>query len=101
MPESTRATMAAIAARYVAAFPRSASLYERARASSPQGVHSHVRYLSPCPVYAERASGCRKQLVDGPELVDYWMGHASLLLGHAEPAIVAAAREQIGRGTHF
>jgi glutamate-1-semialdehyde 2,1-aminomutase len=29
------------------------------------------------------------------------MGHGALLLGHAHPAVVAAVREQVARGTHY
>jgi glutamate-1-semialdehyde 2,1-aminomutase len=48
-----------------------------------------------------RASGSRKWLVDGRELVDYTMGHGALLLGHAHPAVVDAVCAQAGRGTHY
>jgi glutamate-1-semialdehyde 2,1-aminomutase len=93
--------MAGLAARYLQAFPQSAGMFERARGSIPQGVHSHVRHVAPFPVYAERARGCRKQLIDGPRVIDYWMGHASLLFGHADEQVLAAAQEQLARGTHY
>jgi glutamate-1-semialdehyde 2,1-aminomutase len=48
-----------------------------------------------------RASGSRKWLVDGRELVDYTMGHGALLLGHAHPEVVDAVCAQVARGTHY
>ena len=39
--------------------------------------------------------------MDGKEYVDYAMGSASLLLGHAHPKVVAALTEQATKGTFF
>jgi len=39
--------------------------------------------------------------VDGNEYVDFLMGNAALLLGHADPAVVAAIEQAVGDGTHF
>ena len=58
------------------------------------------RYLEPFPIYVDRAAGARKWDVDGNELVDYWMGHGALLLGHSHPAVVEAVRRQAGLATH-
>jgi glutamate-1-semialdehyde 2,1-aminomutase len=81
-------------------FPSSARLYERALRLFPNGVTHDGRYLSPFPVYVEHAAGSRKYDVDGNEIVDYWMGHGSLLLGHSHPAVVAAVARQAARATH-
>ncbi|MEC7574015.1 MAG: aminotransferase class III-fold pyridoxal phosphate-dependent enzyme, partial [Pseudomonadota bacterium] len=51
--------------------------------------------------YIERAEGSRKYEVDGKEYVDYAMGSASLLLGHAHPKVVAELTEQAAKGTFF
>src|SRR6202521_1613579 len=81
-------------------FPASRRLYERALKVFPSGVTHDGRYLEPFPIYVDRAAGARKWDVDGNELVDYWMGHGALLLGHSHPAIVEAVRRQVGRSTH-
>ncbi|MBI4278885.1 MAG: aspartate aminotransferase family protein [Armatimonadetes bacterium] len=86
---------------YVAGRPKSAALYERACRIFPSGVTHDARYAEPFPLYATRAAGSRKWDVDGYEYVDYWMGHGALLLGHNPPAVVAAASEQLTRGTHL
>jgi glutamate-1-semialdehyde 2,1-aminomutase len=57
--------------------------------------------LDPYPLFVERAAGPRKWCVDGHEYVDYFGGHGALLLGHCEPAMVAAVQKQAAIGTHF
>jgi len=81
-------------------FPGSQKLYERALGLFPNGVTHDSRYLEPFPLYVERAAGAQKWDVDGNEIVDYWVGHGALLLGHSHPAVVEAVRRQVGLATH-
>jgi glutamate-1-semialdehyde 2,1-aminomutase len=92
--------MASLTARYEAAFPNSRRLYGEARGLFPGGVTHDLRLLEPFPVYVDRAEGAHKWDVDGHELIDYWSGHGSILLGHSHPAVVEAVRRQAGRATH-
>lgn len=89
----------------VAAFrrrtPNSATLADRAGRLFPGGVTHDGRYLQPYPIYVARSSGSRKWDVDGNEYVDYTGGHGALLLGHCHPQVIAAAAEQLQRGTHY
>lgn len=82
-------------------FPRSAELAEQARQVFPSGVTHDGRYLEPFPVFVDQAAGSRKTSVEGHSIIDYWVGHGALLLGHSPPEIVAAVQQQMGRGTHF
>ena len=82
-------------------FPRSAELYLRGATVFPDGVTHDGRALAPFPPYVTAAAGACKTTVDGVELIDYWMGHGSLLLGHSHPELVNAVGEQVQRGTHF
>jgi glutamate-1-semialdehyde 2,1-aminomutase len=86
---------------YRATHPKSAALWERARAAIPGGITHDIRHLQPFPAYVERASGTRKWDVDGHEYIDYWMGHGALFLGHCHPAVVQAVQAQVARGTHL
>ncbi|HEU5324235.1 MAG TPA: aminotransferase class III-fold pyridoxal phosphate-dependent enzyme [Methylomirabilota bacterium] len=86
---------------YRARHPRAAALAERARKAIPGGITHDIRYLTPFPVYVDRARGSRKWDVDGLEYVDYWMGHGALFLGHGHPAVVEAVQAQMARGTHL
>ncbi len=82
-------------------FAGSAGLYERARGLFPSGVTHDARFLEPFPIYVERARGAYKWDVDGNQLIDYWMGHGALLLGHAHPVVVEAVERQVRQGTHY
>jgi glutamate-1-semialdehyde 2,1-aminomutase len=82
-------------------FARSGELYQRSREAIAGGITHDSRNFAPFPVYIERAEGSRKWDVDGNELVDHWMGHGSLLLGHGNPQVTAAVTEQIQKGTHY
>ncbi|MBS0262986.1 MAG: aminotransferase class III-fold pyridoxal phosphate-dependent enzyme [Planctomycetes bacterium] len=89
-----------LATAYREKFPGSARLAETGRQVFPDGVTHDGRFLKPFPVYIETAAGSKKYDVDGNEIIDYWMGHGSLLLGHSHPAVVAAVQKQVARATH-
>ena len=80
---------------------RSASLYERALAILPGGVSRNTVLRRPHPPYADRAAGCRVVDIEGVERIDFANNMASLIHGHAHPAVVAAVTEQLGKGTAF
>jgi glutamate-1-semialdehyde 2,1-aminomutase len=82
-------------------FARSAELYERSRQAIAGGITHDSRNFVPFPIYIERADGSRKWDVDGNELIDHWMGHGALLLGHNNPRVAAAVAEQLHKGTHY
>lgn len=79
----------------------SQDLFEQARTSLAGGVSHQGRYAPPHPKYVSRAKGARKWEIDGTEYIDYAMGSASLLLGHAHPEIVEAITRQAADGTFF
>ncbi len=93
--------MTAIEQRYIERNPGSQRLATRARAVSPGGVSQTSRDFQPFAPYYERAEGTRKWTVDGQEIVDFVMGHGTLLFGHNHPEIRAAIEAQLARGTHF
>ena len=99
----SQATLArpSLTARYEEAFPNSRKLFEQAKGVFPNGVTHDLRHLEPFPIYVERANGSTKWDVDGNELLDHWMGHGSLLLGHNHPQVTAAVAEQVHLGTHY
>ncbi len=89
-----------IDAAYREKFRASAKLYERSSRLFPNGVTHDSRYLQPFPIFANEALGSKKTTVDGHELIDYWVGHGALLLGHSHPAIVSAVQRQVAKSTH-
>lgn len=89
-----------IAEEYAVRYPQSLQLHQEARALLPGGVTHSARAFDPYPIYIDRCAGAHKWDVEGNQYIDYWVGHGSMLLGHAHPAVVEAVREQVGRGTH-
>jgi glutamate-1-semialdehyde 2,1-aminomutase len=92
---------ATIESQYHDRFPTSRKLYERAAEIFPNGVTHDGRFHQPFPVYVDHAQGSKKWDVDGNRLIDYWVGHGSLLLGHSCPEVVEAVERQASRGTHL
>ncbi|MDQ6669885.1 MAG: aminotransferase class III-fold pyridoxal phosphate-dependent enzyme [Chloroflexota bacterium] len=101
---STRTTTASLS-DWVSAFaeqrPRARELYGEARRYLAGGVGHDLRHNPVAPTYIARAAGSRKWDVDGNQYIDYGMGNAALLLGHAHPAVVDAIRAVVERGWHF
>jgi glutamate-1-semialdehyde 2,1-aminomutase len=76
-------------------------LYEQACQVLPGGVSRNTIFRTPHPFYADKASGCRVTDVEGVERIDFANNMASLIHGHAHPAIVSAVSEQLQRGSAF
>lgn len=92
--------MPTLAERYTAAFPGSRARFQQARELFPCGVTHDTRMMDPFPVYVSHALGSKKWSVDGQELIDYFVGHGSHILGHSPPDVVAAVQQQMAKGTH-
>jgi glutamate-1-semialdehyde 2,1-aminomutase len=63
-----------------------------------------VRNPSASPAYAmviEEARGSRIVDCSGNEYIDYLLGSGPMFLGHAHPAVVAAVRHQLERGSSY
>jgi glutamate-1-semialdehyde 2,1-aminomutase len=97
---ASTATSTSITDRYEQEFSRSRQIFERSKKSIVGGITHDGRYIKPFPPFIERADGAYKWDVDGHKLIDYCVGHGSLILGHNDPEISEAMREQALRGTH-
>ena len=80
---------------------RAAQLFERAKRVLPGGVSRNTVLRKPHPQYAARGEGCRVWDVDGNCRIDFANNMASLIHGHAHPAVVEAVTAQLQRGTAF
>ncbi|MFF8818589.1 aminotransferase class III-fold pyridoxal phosphate-dependent enzyme [Leucobacter sp. NPDC015123] len=74
--------------------PRSREIHERRQRVIPPGVHTVF------PVYIDRAHDSIVVDVDGNQLIDVCGGIGVTTIGHTDEAVVAAAREQVGKVTH-
>ncbi len=84
--------------------PASAELFERARRVIPGGVSSPVRAfrsVGGTPRFVTSAAGARLTTADGEELLDYVGSWGPLILGHANPGVVEAARSAVARGSSY
>ncbi len=79
----------------------SRALFERGRTSLAGGVPSSYHLRDPWPIYLDRGQGPRVWDVDGNEMLDFHNGFGSMVQGHAHPAVAAAVRERLEKGTHF
>jgi len=87
--------------QYQSLSPLSREWYRRALELFPGGVTHDSRFLTPYPIYVERAEGSKKWDVEGREYIDYWAGHGALLLGHGHAEVMRAVHAQLERGTHL
>ncbi len=81
--------------------PRAVELYARALETLAGGVGHDLRRGHPVPLYISRAAGSRKWDEEGRAYIDYGMGNAALLLGHAPPEVCRAMRDALEHGFHF
>ncbi|HET7120705.1 MAG TPA: glutamate-1-semialdehyde 2,1-aminomutase [Solirubrobacterales bacterium] len=84
--------------------PEADGLFGRAARVLPGGVNSPVRAMRQIgrdPIFVERGEGCWLFDVEGNRYVDWIGSWGPLILGHAEPSVVAAVIEAAKRGTSF
>lgn len=80
---------------------RSTALYQKALQLMPGGCSRNTVLRQPHPLYAEAGRGCYVTDIDGVQRIDFANNMAALIHGHAHPKIVAAATEQLQKGTAF
>jgi glutamate-1-semialdehyde 2,1-aminomutase len=84
--------------------PASAALYERARNLFPGGVNSPVRAFKAVggtPVFLARGKGGHVWDADGNRYLDFLGSWGPLILGHADPEVLAAVNQAAADGTTF
>ncbi|HVC96696.1 MAG TPA: aminotransferase class III-fold pyridoxal phosphate-dependent enzyme [Pirellulales bacterium] len=86
---------------YAAKRPKGRKFHERAGRVLAGGVGHDLRHFEPVPLYIARGSGGRKWDVDGHEYVDFLLGNAALLLGHADREVIDAVARAMADGSHF
>jgi glutamate-1-semialdehyde 2,1-aminomutase len=100
-PAKVETLLAAEWERFTAQTPGSAAHHDRATKPLPLGVPSSFQHWDPYPVAITSAKGAWLQDVDGRPLLDLSMGFGAMLVGHLNPAIVAAVAKALETGTLF
>ncbi|HEY7985099.1 MAG TPA: glutamate-1-semialdehyde 2,1-aminomutase, partial [Ktedonobacterales bacterium] len=82
----------------------SSRLFAQAQALIPGGVNSPVRAfrgVGGVPRFIARGAGAAIWDVDGNRYLDYVLSWGPLVLGHADPDVVAALTDALARGTSY
>jgi glutamate-1-semialdehyde 2,1-aminomutase len=82
----------------------SEALYRKACELMPGGVNSPVRAfraVGGTPIFYREAAGSSFTDVDGNTYLDFVMSWGPLILGHANPRVVAAVQEAANRGLSY
>ena len=83
---------------------KSIALYQKALGMIPGGVNSPVRAFKAIgipPTFIDRGKGSKIWDVDGNEYIDYVGSWGPMILGHADPRVVAALKKRAPQGTSF
>ena len=83
---------------------RSSELYERAVRVLPGGVNSPVRAMRSIgrdPIFVASGQGATLTDVDGNHYIDWVCSWGPLILGHANPEVLAAVQQAAQHGTTF
>ena len=73
--------------KYIKKTPKSSKVFEKSKRFHVSGVSHNIRFFEPYPFVTKSAKGKFLVDVDSNKYVDYWMGHWSLILGHAPSEI--------------
>ena len=76
----------------------SAKIFAKSLKLHVNGVSHNIRYYEPYPFVVKSSSGKSLIDVDENKYTDYWMGHWSLILGHAPKDVKDSLRKQIEKG---
>ena len=80
---------------------RSEELFNESKKYLPGGVDSPVRAYKPYPFFAEWAKGSKIVDVDGKSYIDYCLAYGPMVLGHANPDVMAEVITQIKKGSAY
>lgn len=87
--------------QYRELYPQSRALHERSLENMPGGVSHNLRLINPHPFYPKCAKGSKITTVEGREIIDLWMGHYAMILGHAPDGTMVAAAKALEGGWHW
>lgn len=77
---------------------KSSKLFDISKKYHVNGVHHNIRFFEPYPFVTKSASGKNLVDVNSNKYTDYWMGHWSLILGHAPKQVEKKIQSQLKKG---
>lgn len=75
----------------------SAKIFSKSLKFHVNGVSHNIRFYEPYPFVVRSSSGKNLVDVDDNKYTDYWMGHWSLILGHASNPVKRSLKKQIDK----
>ena len=81
--------------------PKSVAMHQKAIKSIPGGVTSSWASSRPTPVWVSHGNGAYVYDLDDNRYIDFHAGYGANIVGHANPAVVAAVQKRVTQGTHF
>ncbi len=86
-------------------FEKSLAIKKEIHQVIPGGSHTYAKgddqYPEFQPPYLTKGQGCRVWDADGNEYIEYGMGLRAVTLGHAYPAVVMSACQEMWKGANF
>ncbi len=85
-------------------FQKSKKLFRDAAKVIPGGVNSPVRAfkaVGPNPIFIDKAKGAYLYDADGNKYIDYCLSWGPMILGHAQPKVLAQVKKVMAKGTSF
>jgi glutamate-1-semialdehyde 2,1-aminomutase len=76
-------------------------LLEKAQRFLPGGTLGNTRFAEDVAFVVKAGKGSKVFDMSGNQYIDYLLGSGPMILGHAHPAVVAAVREYLERGSTY
>jgi glutamate-1-semialdehyde 2,1-aminomutase len=89
------------AATYTTNHPVSKELQAEARKYLPGGSSRGTAYFDPYPFFVDRAEGHHVYDVDGNSYLDFMINATTFIVGHSNPAVVEAVKDQAEKGLSY
>ena len=91
-------SMESLSKEYTRLTPKSRAQWERAKKSMPGGIIKGAYAANPYPHYVAKAEGCYVWDLDGRKYVDFGNHHTTMIVGHSNPGVVQAIKDEADRG---
>jgi len=80
---------------------KSLAAWEKAKSVIPNGVGSNIRAYSPFPFFVKESKGSKVWDIDGNAYIDCQIAMGPIMVGHANPILMDAVKDQIEKGTMY
>ncbi|MCK5212487.1 MAG: aspartate aminotransferase family protein [Dehalococcoidia bacterium] len=88
-----------IQSEYESRTPRSRAVTAQAQEFMPGGDTRRSIFFFPYPIWIDHADGCHVYDEDGNEYLDFHYCYTTMVLGHGNPLVKAAIKNQLDEGT--